>query len=221
VQTTQSLAFEEAYSFSLPSNGFTFLAPLLGIWSSMLFCGVFSDKLVQILSCRQGGNPPPEYRLLVLGVTAPIGIAGAVLFGACTQARCHWIAPLIGSFMGKLNSGVRNHLTMPLTYSSVLFGFVAANSIAYAYLLDVYEARMDDVMVIFNGIKNFAAFGATYAIVPWITRSGYTVPFVVMAIIFFMAHMEMVFLFFKGAAIRSWSATKFDKAKKTAHGDAF
>jgi hypothetical protein len=102
-----------------------------------------------------------------------------------------------------------------------LFGFVCANSIIYAYFLDVYEARTDAVLVIFNGTKNFAAFGITYAVIPWNLTAGYTIPFVVMAAILVFAHLLIVVLYFKGASIRAWSAKRFVAARSTHHGDAF
>lgn len=80
---------------------------------------------------------------------------------------------------------------------------------------------MDMVMVIYNGMKNLAAFGISYAIVPWNTSAGYSVPFGVMAVILFMAHLLMVLNYFKGEALRSWTAGRFKTAKVTHHGDAF
>jgi hypothetical protein len=56
----------------------------------------------------------------------------------------------------------------------VLFSFTSAAAILFVYLLDVYEARLDTVMVVFNGVKNIATFGISYAVVPW-NSSGFTV----------------------------------------------
>jgi predicted Na+-dependent transporter len=80
---------------------------------------------------------------------------------------------------------------------------------------------MDTVMVIDNGMKNLAAFGISYAIVPWNTSSGYTVPFVVMAAIFLVAHLLLAVVYFKGQAMRTWTEERFNSASATHHGDAF
>lgn len=101
------------------------------------------------------------------------------------------------------------------------FCFICSLSISFAYLLDVYEARMDTVMVIYNGMKNLAAFGINYAIIPWNTSAGYTVPFVVLAVILLVAHVPMLVVYFRGEAIRQWSARRFVTAKTSHHGDAF
>lgn len=101
------------------------------------------------------------------------------------------------------------------------FCFICSLSISFSYLLDVYEARMDSVMVIYNGMKNLASFGISYAIVPWNTSAGYSVPFGVLAAVLFVAHLLMALCYFKGEAMRRWAANRFETARSTHHGDAF
>lgn len=184
----------------------------------MLYCGILSDRLAVKTSSKDGTKPAPEKRLPLLILSGILGVAGTALFGGCTQQRCPWIAPEIGSFGSKKNP-------VPIKYQtkqfSDLFGFVCANSVIFAYFLDVYEARTDAVLVIFNSTKNLAAFGITYAVIPWNTAAGYTIPFVVMAAILLLAHLLMVALYFTGSPLRSWSARKFKAARSTHHGDAF
>lgn len=80
---------------------------------------------------------------------------------------------------------------------------------------------MDTVMVIFNGMKNCAAFGISYAIVPWNTRDGYSIPFGVLAVVLFVAHLLMLLNYLKGESLRKWAAGRFETAKSTHHGEAF
>jgi len=80
---------------------------------------------------------------------------------------------------------------------------------------------MDTVMVIFNGMKNCAAFGISYAIVPWNTSAGYSIPFGVLAVILFVAHLLMLINYLKGADLRRWAAERFETARESHHGDAF
>jgi hypothetical protein len=98
---------------------------------------------------------------------------------------------------------------------------VTANSISFAYLLDVYEARTDAVMVIFHGVKNLAAFGITFAIVPWVTASGYAVPFGVLAALLVVAHLLLFSMYWVGPYLRNWSMQRFETARPTHHGDVF
>ncbi|EXJ74239.1 uncharacterized protein A1O5_02535 [Cladophialophora psammophila CBS 110553] len=201
-QTTQSITYLTVYPFSVGNSGLTFIAPLIGTWLAMLFCGVLADRLFTRLTRKEGRKPKPERRLPLLIVTGVVGIGGSLLFGICTQEKCHWVAPLFGSCF-------------------VSFCFISSLSISFAYLLDVYEAKMDTVMVIDNGMKNLAAFGISYAIVPWNTSAGYTVPFAVMAVILLVAHLLMALVYFKGEQMRKWSAQHFESARTTHHGDAF
>ncbi|OAP63485.1 hypothetical protein AYL99_02712 [Fonsecaea erecta] len=200
--TTQSISYLTVYPFSIGNSGLTFIAPLIGTWMAMLFCGVLADRMFNRLTKKEGRKPKPERRLPLLIVTGVVGIGGSLLFGICTQEKCHWVAPLFGSCF-------------------VSFCFIASLSISFAYLLDVYEARMDTVMVIDNGMKNLAAFGISYAIVPWNTSAGYSIPFAVMAVILFVAHLLMAVVYLKGEAMRKWSAQRFESARTTHHGDAF
>lgn len=48
-----------------------------------------------------GPKPAPETRLPLLLFSGVVAVVGTALFGGCTQQRCHWIAPLIGSFGSK------------------------------------------------------------------------------------------------------------------------
>ena len=102
-----------------------------------------------------------------------------------------------------------------------MFAFVTANSLVQTYLVDIYEARADATLVILNGFKNLAAFGISYAIVPWNMSAGYAIPFGVLAAIVFTAHFPVFIMWWKGEQIRAWSATIWDEAKPSHHGDTF
>lgn len=100
-QTTQSLTYLIVYPFSIGDSGLTFIAPLIGTWTAMLFCGLLADRLFMRWAGKEGGRPRPEHRLPLLLFTGVIGVGGLLLFGICTQEKCHWIAPLFGSVFGK------------------------------------------------------------------------------------------------------------------------
>ncbi len=102
-----------------------------------------------------------------------------------------------------------------------VFSFIGGLSILFTYYLDVYEARTDAVLVMLNGIKNFAAFGISYAVFPWVLSAGYTVPFIVMATVLLLGYLLLAVQYFKGPAMRGWAAQKFETGKPTKHGDAF
>jgi hypothetical protein len=102
----------------------------------------------------------------------------------------------------------------------VFFSFISSASVILAYLLDVYKARMDAVMVPFNGVKNVAAFAISYAIIPWNTKAGYTIPFVVLGILLLVAHLVVGLVWWKGEAMRSWTEKRLSTGKRKHHGEA-
>jgi hypothetical protein len=102
-----------------------------------------------------------------------------------------------------------------------MFSFITANALTQTYLIDIYEARGDCVLVIVNGFKNFAAFGISYAIVPWNTSAGFGEPFGVLAALVLVAHIPIFILWWKGAQIREWSGKIWKSARPSHHGDAF
>lgn len=102
-----------------------------------------------------------------------------------------------------------------------MFGFVTANSITQTYVADIYEARADATLVIQNGFKNFAAFGISYAIVPWTQQQGYAQSFGLLGLIIFIGHVPLAVLWLKGEQIRYWSAKIWQEAKPSYHGEAF
>ena len=100
-KTTQSITYLIVYPFSIGESGLTFIAPLLGTWLAMLFCGVLADRLFIRWTKKEGQKPKPEHRLPLLVITGILGSAGLLLFGICTQEKCYWVGPLFGSGLGE------------------------------------------------------------------------------------------------------------------------
>lgn len=169
----------------------------------MAFCGVLADRIFVGWMRVRNSEPQPEHRLILLPFTGLLGVGGCLLFGIGTQEHCHWIVPLIGSAFGMF--GDRLQAISSVNILTVSFCFISSLSISFAYLLDIYKDQMDMVMVILHGVKNLASFALSYAIVPWNTAAGYTIPFVVMAILMLVAHLLMGLCYWKGDAIRRWT----------------
>lgn len=91
------------YNFTIGESGLTFLAPLIGSWAAMLFYGVLADRLFIRWTKKEGSKPKPERRLPLLIFTGTLGVGGLLIFGICTQERCHWVGPLFGSCFGGLS----------------------------------------------------------------------------------------------------------------------
>jgi hypothetical protein len=81
-------------------------------------------------------------------------------------------------------------------FPTVSFFFVSSLSVTFAYLLDIYGDKTDNVMIVVNAFKNFAAFGVSFAIIPWTTKSGYAIPLGVLAAIVAVGHLFMVICYY-------------------------
>ena len=99
-KTTASLSYLEVYHFTIDEGGLTNIAPLLGIWCAMFYCGVLSDRQVMAKLNRDGQHkkPPPEKRLPLLVFSGILGVVGTALFGGSTQHKLHWMGAEAGSF---------------------------------------------------------------------------------------------------------------------------
>jgi MFS family permease len=95
--TTLSLVFERDYGFSQGSVGLTFLGIGIGSLVGLALFGTLSDRLIQYMAKRAGGEMKPEYRLppLIPGSCfIPIGL---FWYGWSAEAHVHWIMPIIGT----------------------------------------------------------------------------------------------------------------------------
>ena len=80
--------------------------------------------------------------------------------------------------------------------------------------------RADSALVMLNGLKNIAGFGITYAIVSW-NAGGYAISFGTLAAILAASHLPLLLLYYKGEAIRAWTAKKFESGRIVDHGTTF
>ncbi|KAK0758173.1 hypothetical protein N5P37_009474 [Trichoderma harzianum] len=198
--TSNTFIYTGVYNFDIKQIALTGFAPLIAVWIAIPYCGILNDVVISRL--RKRANFLPEWRLMFFVPTCIIGPVGCIVVGVCAQNGSPWIAPLIGEAL-------------------VMFCFVTANNLTQTYLVDIYEARADATLVVLNGFKNFAAFGISYAVVPWNTSAGYAEPFGVLAALVFVAHIPIFIFWWRGKEIREWSAKHWKEAKPSHHGDAF
>jgi len=127
--TTYTFVFEEKYHFSPGSVGLTYIPSGIGMFSSMLCIGIFSDRIIQGYQ-KNGRTLTPEMRL-ARRLTVPGTVAlpvGLFIYGWGTDKHVHWIVPLIGTvFVG---GGVMGCMIPTSTYLIDAFQIYAASAIA-------------------------------------------------------------------------------------------
>ena len=99
-----TFSFVQTYGFNIKASGLANIAPTLGIVVSIFVSGYLADAYEMRnlrIAAKSGKKPNPETRLLLLVIPGSIGVAGTLLFGVCTQNKCHWIGPMAGAFGSK------------------------------------------------------------------------------------------------------------------------
>jgi hypothetical protein len=72
--------------------------------------------------------------------------------------------------------GVEKQMSWPVlfvAYGFINTGITGVASIGMTYVMDAYFPVAADALLVVNGFKNVIAFGFTYGVVPWVTKSGY------------------------------------------------
>jgi len=99
--TTFPRIFEGQYDFTEKSIGLVYLGSGVGSFIGLFLMGVISDRVVAILTKRNGGKPKPEYRLPLMMAGALVIPVGLFIYGWTAEKKVHYIAPIIGSaFLG-------------------------------------------------------------------------------------------------------------------------
>ena len=151
--TMSSVLSAPPYNFSANMVGVMFIAPFIGCTLGCLFAGVSADRIAVWMSRRKGGIFEPEYRLWAAIVPLFFHVGGSILFGAGAAHSVHWIGLAFGLvFMVGM--------------------FPVGSTLAINYIVDSYRECAGDAMVTMILIRNSMGFGFSYAITPWMEKSG-------------------------------------------------
>jgi hypothetical protein len=99
--TTFPRVFQQQYHFNTGVTGLTYLGLGVGNFVGLFIIGKTSDPLFKKLATKNNGVAKPEFRLPPLMITCPLICVSFFWYGWSTDARAHWIVPIIGtSFFG-------------------------------------------------------------------------------------------------------------------------
>ncbi|KAK5988699.1 Efflux pump radE [Cladobotryum mycophilum] len=145
--------YTEHYHFSTGSVGLTYIGLGAGSLIGILTSGGTSDRLVQYLRARNGGEAKPEYRLPIMFIASLMVPTALFWFGWTAQTHQHWILPIIGmSFMG---AGMTMSFMSTSIYLVDAFGMYAASAIAATTVL----RSLGGALLPLAGKKMFEALG--------------------------------------------------------------
>ena len=91
-------------------------------------------------------------------------------------------------------------------YGMVAVGLTAVPVATMTYVSDCYLPVNADALLLVNGYKNVVAFGFLYAIVPWVTETGYVNAFGTQAGVYVLIMLFAIPLIFFGQRIRHATA---------------
>lgn len=97
--TTFPMVFSEQYQFGTGSTGLTYLGLGVGCFLGLIIAGKGSDILYKRLENKHGGSGKPEFRLPILGISAPLVAISFFWYGWSAEAKIHWIVPILGTVL--------------------------------------------------------------------------------------------------------------------------
>ncbi|KAL3426430.1 hypothetical protein PVAG01_03221 [Phlyctema vagabunda] len=194
--TTESLIFSAPpYGFSPSTLGLFFISPMIGSLIGAYFAGPLNDWLSLYLSSRNNNTREPEYRLWAFVPAAIIMPGGLVIYGVTAAHGLEWIVPVVGMGM-------------------VGFGLSVGGSVTMAYIVDCYKDLAGEVVTTIILIRNIVGFALTFAIQPWIDRSGLQNTFITIGCLSFAITIFAVFFIVMGKSIRLWTKDRYLNFKK-------
>jgi len=127
------------YNFTVGEAGLTSLSPFVLCIVGEAISGPLNDWICLKLADRNKGIYEPEYRLALMIVVVPVGVAGFYGFGATVHYQTHWSGPV-------------------LTYGLANMCLAFASTCVFGYVLDSYPRLAEEAFVAIN-TRNLLTFG--------------------------------------------------------------
>lgn len=154
--TFATILLQPPFSFQFNSLGYVQGAQVFVCMLFLPFLGYGGDRIIKVLSNRNGGIYRPEYRLPPLAVPCIATVICAIIYGqtAAFPTKWHW-------------SGVA------VSYNVIFFGFLGANIVGLTYAADSFPVKIAPSFVVICTGRGFISFGVSYGVLPAIKTMGY------------------------------------------------
>ncbi|KAF8623729.1 hypothetical protein AX15_006231 [Amanita polypyramis BW_CC] len=95
--STFAAFFQKTYSFEVGTGGLAYLGLGTGFLLATIFSAKAASGVYKYLADKNGGKGKPEMRIPALIVGSLFVPIGLIWYGWSSQAKMHWIMPIIGS----------------------------------------------------------------------------------------------------------------------------
>jgi len=187
LNTAASVFQSPPYNMSAGVQSLIFVPEFFGVALGAYCGGGLTDRLVQWRTRKNNGVFEPEQRLLALILPLFLVPVGVLMYGIGVAHQTSAVVPFLGNGL-------------------IGFGIGAIPSITMSYVIDSYYLVSPDLMLLVVALKNIFGFGFSYAVIPWITATGYVDTFVAMAFILFGLILFGLPLWYWGKKIRDVTA---------------
>lgn len=190
IMAYESTTVFTTYNFSSSALGLTNIAPLMGACLVVYLGGAGTDRFMVFKARQNAGIMEPETRLYSVLFAGPVMAAGLILYGVGAANEIHWAGPIIG--MGMIGSA------LPISAE-----------VALGYVSECYPSLAGEATAAVIVIRNVIGCGMTFAISPWIERSGLKYTFVTVGFLALAVFYSGILLVWKGKACRRLGARRY------------
>ncbi|KAI0142712.1 MFS general substrate transporter [Xylariaceae sp. FL1272] len=186
INTTLSIFLQPVYGFGVKSIGFFYFTPVIAVILGEISGHWLYDILAKQYIRAHHGRFEPEVRLRAITIALPFMLIGLVLLGQSLERRWHY-------------------LITALTWGLYVYGIMITTVAVSSYNLDCYPEASGEVSAWVNFSRTTGGFVISYFQVAWANAQGTKLSFGIQAAVCATAFLLIIFLMWKGKALRAWS----------------
>ncbi|KAF7297188.1 MFS general substrate transporter [Mycena indigotica] len=182
---TSATLFRLHYHFTPSKTGLALgLGTLIGSTLGELLGGIVVDRSMRLSRKNNtGGTPIPEVRLHGIWAGAILQPIGMLIWGFCWQYNTHWIGPTMG-------------------FTIMCFAIQIISTVLYSYTADCYKPQTPEIAQVFNFARQVFGMTLGFWSIPMGQKIGFQFMGLTLALVGIVTFMPVVFLMYKGQAIR-------------------
>ncbi|PLN81755.1 MFS general substrate transporter [Aspergillus taichungensis] len=181
---------EPPYRFDATGVGLMNVAPFIGGVVGFFLGGYLSDRMIVLLSKRNGGIYEPEMRLWLALPVAVTNPASLLMLGLGLAYESHWSVIAVG-------------------YGIFGFGFAIISETTLSYLMDSYQDIIGDALVGVIFTRNILSVIVLFVLTPWVNGMHMQNTHILIAVLCFVVLLLPVPLLLWGKKARVSTASRY------------